>query len=254
MKEVIRKLLRENLESKGFISEGLLSESDDKLAISLQSLAKHNGGKFKSDKQRDFILSQSSKINDNEWEYVSVSSYNVSSESNKTMTWRNYFTLDDIGVKKITKWSEKKGDTTQWERNAESEAKSIKLQSYREKIKLIEKEIEEKIAEYENKKNETYEKVSAENSTLKLDHFKNIWVTEWEKMINEFLNYHNPQYNIIKTKFDDIINVMSNNDVQDELIKNLQISIKNVYKAGLELYPFASHIYEMIQSKHDLKL
>lgn len=238
------------LKSKGLLMEELLYESDDNLAISLQSLAKYNGGKFKSDKQRNFILNKTEKIGENEWEYVSSNSYSVGERAR--MTWRNYFILDSLGVKKIIKHTEKGGDTVQWERNAESEEKSLKLQNWKERINSIKKEIDEKVTEYENKKNELRTVVSDKNSQLKLGGYKNVWVTEWERIIKELEVYSEEQCN----KFKDELNKYTSltDEKYGEEMNNFAKSIINTYQAAIELCNLKKVIFNLGVTKRNLSV
>jgi hypothetical protein len=238
------------LKSKGLLMEELLYESDDSLAISLQSLAKYNGGKFKSDKQRNFILNKTEKIGENEWEYVSNNSYSVGERAR--MTWRNYFILDSLGVKKIIKYTEKGGDTVQWERNAESEEKSLKLHNWKERINSIKKEIDEKVTEYENKKNELYTVVSDKNSQLKLGSYKGVWVTEWERIIKELEVYSEEHCNKFKDELNKYLSLTD--EKYGEEMDNFVKSIINIYQAAIELCNLKKVIFDLEETKRNLSV
>lgn len=239
------------LEGKSLLREEVLNESDDNLAISLQSLAKYNGGKFKSDKQRNFILNKTEKISENEWEYVSSNSYSVGERAR--ISWRNYFILDSLGVKKILKHTEKGGITVQWERNAESEAKSIKLQNWKDRLNSIKKEIDEKVTEYENKKNELYAVVSDKNSKLNLGGYKNVWDTNWKEKIRELESYTDEQHcNILNDELNVYLRLIDE-DYSDEMI-NFYKSMINMYQAVIELCSLKKVISDLELTAKNLKI
>lgn len=114
------------------------SYDDDPMEKSFNILIKYNNGFFKSDKQRDFLLSRC----DNGEYTLLKDGYVGAGTGGEGMTAKNQyhitFFLDNEGIYKKTKNTRVKGLTTVWERKSDNEFQEIKSQNDLDRSRRIE--------------------------------------------------------------------------------------------------------------------
>ena len=164
------------------------SASEDVLK-SLLGLVKNNDGKFKSEKQANFLMS---KTENGVFTTTTVPvSYGSSNRANPTVTWDIY--LDNGGVKKVTKSTVAKGASVYWERseeyiNANKEKLDRKKESnaseWRKEIQVGQKIVADTDAEIEQIKTELADTVKEIQGKLSPDRVERI-VKSFQADINE---------------------------------------------------------------------
>lgn len=137
----------------------LAEGSREDLLRSFFSLVKTNGGRYKSDKQGAFLMSQSE---DGMFAITQQINFGTSKASQRFINWVVY--LDGEGVVKITKHTNSKGEELYWDRegtadsisskNAERDAANLghKRKDMEEMVKYLEREVAEQEAELQKVK------------------------------------------------------------------------------------------------------
>ena len=97
----------------------ILLEGPDEILTSFFNLTNFDG-KFRSDKQKNFLLS---KCNAGKGVYKRTQSFSFgpNNGASGSVTWTVF--CDDVGVQKITKYTGKTGEQVHWERTPEQAAK-----------------------------------------------------------------------------------------------------------------------------------
>jgi len=221
------------------VKDILAEATEGDIAKTLYGLKDYNDGKFKSEKQAKFILSKAHDLDGEKFFSTQGSMYKNQ--------FRIDFYLDDIGITRVEKTTNKGGTVIQWERSAEGAPKqqSEKIKSKIRFVDDLQANIDEMLARDEMG---NLQRVANEyGRKAKVEKFLNSNGVEydWEATKAKAIEYHNKLVNTqlegiknqaeqIKAAIEALHKHNQNNNFddiiagQEEKLKGLRVEYSNI--------------------------